>query len=73
MGFFKLKEHNTNVATEFRAGLTTFITMIYIVPLNALILSQANMPYEALLSATVPLSLSYRACLTGYGQTPPSL
>ncbi|WP_104748829.1 NCS2 family permease [Helicobacter cetorum] len=57
MGFFKLKEHNTNIATEFRAGLTTFITMIYIVPLNALILSQANMPYEALLSATAIITI----------------
>ncbi|MBH0235561.1 NCS2 family permease [Helicobacter pylori] len=57
MGFFKLKEHNTNIATEFRAGLTTFITMIYIVPLNALILSHANMPYEALLSATAIITI----------------
>ena len=28
--FFKLKERKTNVGTEFRAGLTTFFAMVYI-------------------------------------------
>ena len=32
--FFKLKEHNTTVRTELLAGLTTFMTMAYIIALN---------------------------------------
>ena len=32
--FFKLKENNTNVKTEVVAGITTFMTMAYIIALN---------------------------------------
>ena len=31
---FKLKEHNTDVKTELTAGLTTFMTMAYILAVN---------------------------------------
>lgn len=33
--FFKLKEHNTTIKTEFMAGLTTFFAMVYILMVNA--------------------------------------
>lgn len=36
--FFKLKEHGTNVRTEVIAGLTTFLTMAYILAVNPNIL-----------------------------------
>ena len=36
---FKLKENNTTVKTEVVAGLTTFMTMAYILALNPAILS----------------------------------
>lgn len=60
MDFFKLKEHNTNGKIEFRAGLTTFLTMMYIVPTNAIIMS--NIPYmkdniDALLTATAVITI----------------
>ena len=32
--FFKLKEHNTDVKTEVIAGVTTFMTMAYILMVN---------------------------------------
>lgn len=32
--FFKLKENGTNVRTEFIAGLTTFVTMAYVIFVN---------------------------------------
>lgn len=32
--FFKLKEHNTTVKTEIMAGMTTFLTMAYILAVN---------------------------------------
>jgi adenine/guanine/hypoxanthine permease len=41
--FFKLKENGTNVKTEVIAGITTFITMAYIIFVNPNILSQAGM------------------------------
>ncbi|MDR2099633.1 MAG: NCS2 family permease [Campylobacteraceae bacterium] len=57
MDFFKLKSKGTNVTTEVRAGFTTFLTMLYIVPVNALILSAAGMPYDALVSATALITI----------------
>jgi len=57
MDLFKLKEHNTTVSTEIRAGFTTFLTMMYIVPVNAMIMSQAGMPLDALLTATALITI----------------
>lgn len=57
MNFFKLKENGTTVKTEIRAGATTFLTMLYIIPVNALIMSQAGMPIEALITATALITL----------------
>ncbi len=57
LSFFKLNEHNTNVQTEFRAGLTTFLTMMYIVPVNAIIMSNTGMPMDALLTATAIITI----------------
>ena len=39
--FFKLKENNTNVRQEVVAGITTFMTMAYILIVNPTILSAA--------------------------------
>lgn len=49
---FKLKENNTTVKTEVVAGLTTFMTMAYILAVNPNILSVAGMDKQALLIAT---------------------
>lgn len=49
---FKLKENNTSVKTEVVAGLTTFMTMAYILAVNPSILSAAGMNPEAVLIAT---------------------
>lgn len=43
---FHLKEHGTNVKTELIAGMTTFLTMIYIVVVNPIILSDAGVPLD---------------------------
>lgn len=50
--FFKLKENNTNVKTEVMAGITTFMTMAYILAVNPNILSDAGMDKQAVLLAT---------------------
>lgn len=49
---FKLKEHGTDVRTEILAGVTTFMTMAYIIFVNPGILSSTGMPFGALLVAT---------------------
>lgn len=49
---FKLKENKTSVSTEVIAGITTFMTMAYILAINPNILSVAGMNSEAVLIAT---------------------
>lgn len=49
---FKLKENKTSVSTEVIAGITTFMTMAYILALNPNILSVTGMNSEAVLIAT---------------------
>ena len=49
---FKLREQNTDVRTEVLAGLTTFLTMAYIVFVNPSILGDAGMPKDAVFVAT---------------------
>ena len=49
---FKLKENNTTVKTEITAGITTFMTMAYILAVNPSILSEAGMNANAVLIAT---------------------
>ena len=49
---FKLTERKTNVRTEIIAGATTFLAMAYILAVNPYFLSQANMDYGAVFTAT---------------------
>jgi AGZA family xanthine/uracil permease-like MFS transporter len=49
---FKLSENKTNVRTEIVAGITTFLTMAYIIFVNPAILAEAKMPLGAVFSAT---------------------
>lgn len=50
--FFNLKEHGTDVKTEIIAGITTFMTMAYILIVNPDILSQAGMDFNGVFTAT---------------------
>jgi adenine/guanine/hypoxanthine permease len=50
--FFRLRENGTTVRTELEAGLTTFLTMAYILVVNPLILADAGVPIEGALFAT---------------------
>jgi AGZA family xanthine/uracil permease-like MFS transporter len=49
---FRLKEAGTDVRTEVLAGVTTFMTMAYIIFVNPSILQNAGMPFGALMTAT---------------------
>jgi AGZA family xanthine/uracil permease-like MFS transporter len=50
--YFQLAENHTTARRELLAGLTTFLTMAYIVVVNPQILSQAGMPAEGVVFAT---------------------
>jgi len=54
--FFKLQEHKTTVRTEILAGLTTFLTMAYILIVNPVILSETGMNFGAIFTATAVAS-----------------
>ena len=50
--YFKLSENRTSVKQEMLGGLTTFVTMAYIVVVNPQILAQAGMPADGVVFAT---------------------
>ena len=51
--FFNLKEHTTSIATELSAGLSTFLTMSFIIAVNPGILSEAGIDFAAGFIATI--------------------
>ena len=61
--FFKLKENGTNVRTEVVAGITTFMTMAYILAVNPSILSASGMDAQAVLIATAIASFIGTICM----------
>ena len=68
--FFKLEKNGTTVKTEVTAGFTTFLTMMYIVPVNAIIMSKTGMPMEALITATALITI-FSSILNGlWANTP---
>ena len=67
---FKLKEKGTNVKTEVVAGITTFMTMAYILAVNPSILSEAGMDANAVLLATCLASFIGTACMAFMANMP---
>lgn len=67
---FKLKENNTNAKTEVLAGITTFMTMAYILAVNPSILSAAGMDPTAVLLATAIASFIGTACMAFMANLP---
>ena len=54
---FKLAQRGTDVRTEVVAGVSTFLAMLYIIPVNAAIMSEAGMPFDALVTATAVMTI----------------
>ena len=50
--YFKLKENKTDVKTEILAGITTFMTMVYILAVNPGMLSETGMDFGGVFTAT---------------------
>lgn len=76
---FKLKEHNTNVKTEIIAGITTFLTMSYILAVNPLFLSgimfgaDTGMDFQALFTATAIAAIIGTLCMAFFANYPVAL
>ncbi len=51
--WFKLEERGTTVSTEIMAGITTFLTMVYIVIVNPAVLHIAGMDFDGVFMATI--------------------
>lgn len=68
--FFKLKENNTTVKTEIAAGVTTFMTMAYILAVNPSILGDAGMDSTAVLLATALTSFLATMLMGLYANLP---
>ncbi|MEG1311893.1 MAG: NCS2 family permease [Romboutsia sp.] len=62
---FKLSENNTNIKTEVIAGMTTFMTMAYILVVNANILSETGMDKGAVFAATA-IAAFIGSCAMGF-------
>ncbi len=68
--FFKLREHGTNTRTEIMAGLTTFMTMAYILAVNPGILSASGMDSGAVFTATALASAIGCLCMALFANLP---
>ena len=67
---FKLSQHGTDVRTELLAGLTTFLTMVYIIFVNPSILGDAGMPKESVFVATCLVAALGTAVMGLYANYP---
>lgn len=67
---FRLKENNTTVKTEITAGITTFMTMAYILAVNPSILGDAGMDPNAVLLATAIASFIGTLCMAFMANLP---
>lgn len=68
--FFHLTESGTSVKTELIAGITTFMTMAYILAVNPTILSATGMDKGAVLTATAIASLIGTLCMAFFANYP---
>ncbi len=67
---FKLKEHKTDVKTEVLAGITTFMTMAYILAVNPAILGDAGMDTGAVFTATALAACIGTLCMAFFANYP---
>ena len=70
---FKLKDHGTTVRTEVIAGVTTFLTMAYIIFVNPAILGDAGMPKSSVFVATCLIAALGTAVMALYANYPIAL
>lgn len=67
---FHMKDNGTTLHTELIAGVTTFMTMVYILALNPTILSAAGMDAGSILTATALASAIACFCMAAFSNKP---
>ncbi|HSP22504.1 MAG TPA: NCS2 family permease [Planococcus sp. (in: firmicutes)] len=68
--FFGLQKNGTTVRQEMTAGLIGFFTVVYIIAVNSLILSEGGMPIEAAIVATIGASVFGAFVMGFWGNAP---
>lgn len=71
--FFKLKENGTTVKTEIIAGVTTFLSMVYILAVNPNMLSATGMSSGAVFTATAVSAVIGTLCMAFFANYPVAL
>ncbi|ALC89155.1 permease [Bacillus sp. FJAT-18017] len=69
---FKLQQHGTTLSKEFSAGFISYITVVYIIIVNATILAEAGIPLEAGIIATI-LTSFFGCLIIGFWSNTPIL
>ena len=70
--YFELRNHGSDASREILAGVTTFVSAMYIILVNPAILASAGLPYNASLTATVLVS-AFSSILMGLYTNSPLL
>ena len=68
--FFKMDSNKTNVRTEIIAGITTFLSMMYIIVVNPAVISATGMPFSGILTATILVSAFSSIMMGIYANNP---
>ena len=67
---FKLKENTSTIQTEIEGSITSFVSIVYIVAVNALILSQTGMNYQSVMIATILTTAISNMLMGLYAKSP---
>lgn len=68
--FFQIQEKGSNLKTEIEASVTSFVSVVYIVAVNALILSQTGMSYNSVMIATILTTALSNMLMGLYAKSP---
>ena len=71
--FFQITENKTSIRTEIRAGVVTFLAMLYIVHVHPSIISQAGLSFNACVTSTVLICFFSSLTMSLYAQNPLAL
>ncbi len=67
---FKIRERGTTIRTEILAGVTTFLTLAYIIVVNPMILSDAGVPFDQAFTATIIATVVGTLCMAFFANYP---
>jgi AGZA family xanthine/uracil permease-like MFS transporter len=67
---FKIRERGSTIQTEILAGVTTFLTLAYIIVVNPMILSDAGVPFDQGFTATIIATVVGTMCMAFFANYP---